>query len=64
MLTLSNGTLVKDFSSYGIDIYTEGTVDISNTTVQKLIRWKINTKKFTIQHFVCSRKLQQYFLRM
>lgn len=33
-LVLSNGTLIRDFSSYGLDIYTEGNVDISNTTIQ------------------------------
>jgi len=33
-LALSNGTMIRDFSSYGLDIYTEGDVDISNTTVQ------------------------------
>jgi len=33
-LTLTNNTLVKDFSGYGIDIYTAGTLNIDNTTVQ------------------------------
>jgi parallel beta-helix repeat protein len=33
-LVLSGGTMIRDLSSYGLDIYTEGDVDISNTTVQ------------------------------
>jgi len=33
-LTLSNGTLIHDFSSYGLNIYTDGNVSISNTTIQ------------------------------
>ncbi|MCA1746554.1 MAG: hypothetical protein LC655_02580, partial [Bacteroidales bacterium] len=34
LLTLTNNTLIKDFSSYGLDIYTKGTVDIAQTNIE------------------------------
>jgi hypothetical protein len=34
LLTLTNNTLIKDFSSYGLDIYTRGTVDIEQTNIE------------------------------
>lgn len=33
-LNLNNNTVVKDFNSYGINVYTAGTLNIENTTVQ------------------------------
>ena len=33
-LTLGNNTLISDFSSYGLEIFTRGTVDIAQTSIQ------------------------------
>ncbi len=34
VLNLTNNTLIKDFSTFGLDIYTKGTANLSQTTIQ------------------------------